>query len=265
MSSDQVMYERDEGVVTITLNQPEKKNAINTGMWVTLLDHFRELRRDTSVRVVIITGAGDGFCSGADVSGFDVPRDGEGSSSNHPLHGMRMTKDVALALHELPMPTIAKVNGVAAGAGCNMALGCDLIVASDRARFSEIFPRMALSLDFGGAWILPRLVGLHRAKELAFFGDILSADEAKEMGLVNRVVPHDELDVTVDAWANRLAAGPPLALTQSKSMLNKSMGLSMEEALDVEGTAQAINLSTRDNREAARAFFEKREAAFEGR
>jgi len=263
MSSDGVLFDRADDIVTITFNQPEKKNAINTQMWGTLLDHFRDLRRDTSVRVVVITGSGDGFCSGADVSGFDTPR--ENSAGNHPLHGMRMTKDVALALHELPMPTIAKVNGVAAGAGCNMALGCDLIVASDRARFSEIFPRMALSLDLGGAWILPRLIGLHRAKELAFFGDILSADEAKEMGLVNRVVAHDELDVTVDTWAKRLAAGPPLALTQTKSMLNKSMGLSMEEALDVEAAAQAINLSTSDNREAARAFFEKRDPAFEGR
>ncbi len=178
---------------------------------------------------------------------------------------MRRTKDVALALHELPMPTIAKVNGVAAGAGCNLALGCDLIIASDRARFSEIFPKRALSLDFGGAWILPRLIGLHRAKELAFFGDILSAVEAMEIGLVNRVVPHDELDVTVQEWSDRLAAGPPLALTQSKAMLNKSMGLSMEEALDVEAAAQAINLGTADNAEAALAFFERRDAVFEGR
>ena len=262
--TDGLIVERVDGIVTITLNQPAKKNAINEDMWLGLLDTFRELRRDTSARVVVITGAGDGFCSGADVSAFLESDSDSTERPPHPLMAMRRTKDIALALHELPMPTIAKVNGVAAGAGCNLALGCDLILASDRARFSEIFSRLALSLDFGGAWVLPRLIGLHRAKELAFFGDILSAQEAAEFGLVNRVVPHDELDVTVDSWAKRLAAGPPLALTQTKSMLNKSMGLSMEEALDVEAAAQAINLSTRDNREAAIAFFEKRDAIFEG-
>ncbi len=258
-----LLVDRADDIVTITLNQPAKKNAISPEMWLGLLENFQELRRDLSVRVVIITGAGDGFCSGADVSAFHGPKEGE--HPPHPLHAMRQTKDIALAMHELPMPTIAKVNGVAAGAGCNLALGCDLIVASDRARFSEIFPRRALSLDFGGSWVLPRLIGLHKAKELAFFGDIIDAAEANAMGLVNRVVPHDELDVTVGAWANRLAAGPPLALTQTKSMLNKSMGMSMEEALDVEAAAQAINLNTRDNRESAEAFFEKREAVFEGR
>ena len=258
------MIDRDGGIVTITLNRPAKKNAVTPGMWLGLLDAFRELRSDLSTRVVIITGAGDGFCSGADVSAF--LRDDESNQSRpHPLHSMRRTKDVAMALHELPMPTIARVNGVAAGAGCNLALGCDLILASDRARFSEIFPKRALSLDFGGAWVLPRLIGLHRAKELAFFGDILSAAEAFDLGLVNRVVPHDELDVTVRDWAQRLVDGPPLALTQTKAMLNKSMGLSMEEALDVEAAAQAINLASRDNREAAVAFFEKRDAVFEGR
>jgi 2-(1,2-epoxy-1,2-dihydrophenyl)acetyl-CoA isomerase len=263
MTEPGLLVDRSEDVVTITLNQPAKKNAISEEMWIGLLDNFRDLRRDTSVRVVVITGAGDGFCSGADVSAFVRSDDDERPA--HPLYSMRRTKDIALALHELPMPTIAKVNGVAAGAGCNLALGCDLIIASDRARFSEIFSKRALSLDFGGAWILPRLIGLHKAKELAFFGDILNADDAHAMGLVNRVVPHDELDVTVDEWAKRLAAGPPLALTQSKSMLNKSMGLSMEEALDVEAAAQAINLSTKDNREAGVAFFEKRDAVFEGR
>ena len=188
-----LIVERVDDIVTITLNQPAKKNAINESMWLGLLDNFRDLRRDPNARVVVITGAGDGFCSGADVSAFLGNESETAERPPHPLMAMRRTKDIALALHELPMPTIAKVNGVAAGAGCNLALGCDLIVASDRARFSEIFSRRALSLDFGGAWVLPRLIGLHRAKELAFFGDILSAQEVQDFGLVNRVVPHDEL------------------------------------------------------------------------
>jgi len=160
---------------------------------------------------------------------------------------------------------IAKVNGIAAGAGCNLALGCDLIIASDQARFSEIFARRGLSLDFGGTWLLPRLVGLHRAKELAFFADVISANEAADMGLVNRVVPHAELDAFVDDWAGRLAAGPPIALAASKVMLNNSFSNSLGEALVDEARSQSLNFHTRDVQEAALAWAEKRDAKFEGR
>jgi 2-(1,2-epoxy-1,2-dihydrophenyl)acetyl-CoA isomerase len=170
-------------------------------------------------RVVIITGAG-GFLSGADLSGGGV--DG-GAQRPHQLAMMRRVGDVALTLHRLPQPTIAKVGGVAAGAGANMAFGCDLIVASDEARFTEIFARRGLTIDFGGSWLLPRLIGLHRAKELAFFADIISAKEAEAFGLVNRVVPAGELDAFVDDWAQKLATGPPIALAQTKRLLNNAM------------------------------------------
>ena len=158
---------------------------------------------------MVLTGAGGAFCSGADLSP-------EGGDRPHPLAWMRHIADVALELHRLPKPTIAKVGGVAAGAGLNLALGCDLIVASDDARFSEIFTRRGLSIDGGGSWLLPRLVGLHKAKELAFFAEVIDAKEASELGLVNRVVAAAELDGTVDAWARRLADGPPLALSMTK-------------------------------------------------
>ena len=134
---------------------------------------------------------------------------------------MRHVGDVALALHRLPQPTIAKVRGVAVGAGCNLALGCDLVVAGETARFSEIFAKRGLSVDFGGSWVLPRRVGLHRAKELAFFADIIEANEAERIGLVNRVVPDGELDAFVDDWATRLAAGPPIALALTKRLLEQ--------------------------------------------
>jgi 2-(1,2-epoxy-1,2-dihydrophenyl)acetyl-CoA isomerase len=170
-----------------------------------------------------------------------------------------------LALHRLPKPTIAKVDGIAAGAGCNMALGCDLIVASEEARFSEIFARRGLSIDFGGSWLLPRLVGLHRAKELALLADIISAKEALELGLVNRVVPGVDLDGFVDAWARQLAAGPPIALAMTKSLLNQSFEVSMAHALEEEGRSQVVNFSTADTAEALAAFMEKREPRFQGR
>jgi 2-(1,2-epoxy-1,2-dihydrophenyl)acetyl-CoA isomerase len=144
-------------------------------------------------------------------------------------------------------------------------LGCDLVVAGDTARFSEIFTRRGLSLDFGGSWVLPRRVPLHVAKEIAFFGDILSAAEAKEFGLVNRVVADAELDAFVGAWAARLLLAPPIALTQTKRLLNNSMAVTMEEALDDEGAAQTINFGTRDTAEAIAAFVDKREPRYEGR
>ncbi len=143
---------------------------------------------------------------------------------------MRGVGAVAAALHRLHKPSIAKVSGVAAGAGCNLALGCDLIVASDEARFSEIFARRGLSIDFGGSWLLPRLVGLHKAKELALLADIISAEEAARIGIVNRVVPAGDLDGFVADWAQRLAAGPPIALSLTKTMLNNSFSVSFDQA-----------------------------------
>jgi enoyl-CoA hydratase/carnithine racemase len=177
---------------------------------------------------------------------------------------MRDVADCALSLHRLAKPTIAKVGGVAAGAGCNLALGCDLIVASDEARFSEIFARRGLSIDFGGSWLLPRLVGLHKAKELALFADIISAKEALDLGIVNRLVPAGELDSFVDDWARRLAAAPPIALSMTKTMLNNSFMVSMDQALEDEGRCQTVNFGTADTAEAMLAFMEKREPRFTG-
>jgi enoyl-CoA hydratase/carnithine racemase len=246
------------GVVTLTLDRQAKKNAINRTMFDELLAVFREVNESSADRVLVITGAGEAFCSGADLSD-------RGSDTRHPLQRLHWVADIALALHRIPKPVIAKVNGVAVGAGLNLALGCDLIVASDTARFSEIFARRGLTIDFGGSWLLPRLIGMHRAKELAFFADIISAKEAAELGLVNRVVPGAELDAFVADWAERLAAGPPLALAMTKRLLTNSFSMTMDEALEAEGMAQSVNSGTEDAPEAIRAFLEKREPRFKGR
>lgn len=251
---------RQNGVVTVTMNRPEKKNAANTTMWTELLETFRQISANSDDRVMVLTGAGGEFCSGADLSSR-----GDRQSRVGALGSMRLITDVCLTLQRMPQPTLAKVRGVAVGAGCNMALVCDLVVASDNARFSEIFAKRGLSVDFGGSWILPRRVGLHRAKELAFFGDIVSAKDAGEMGLVNRVVGDGELDAFVDGWASRLAAGPPTALAQTKRMLNGSLNMTLEQALEDEATAQAVNFTTSDTAEAMAAFLEKREPRFTGR
>jgi 2-(1,2-epoxy-1,2-dihydrophenyl)acetyl-CoA isomerase len=222
-----------------------------------LITAFEQAGGDDSVRAVVLTGAGGEFSSGADLSAAG----GDGPA----LAGMRRLSALALSLHSLVKPTIAKVDGVAAGMGVNLALGCDLIVASERARFSEIFARRGLSVDCGGSWLLPRLVGLHRAKELVFFGDVVSAGDAAAMGLVNRVVPADELDGVVDEWAGRLAAGPPVALSMSKALLNQSFEMSLAQALEREATCQTVNFSTADVAEAFMAFAQKRDAVFTGR
>lgn len=251
---------RASGIVTVTLNRPAKKNAANAQMWNELLETFRAIASNAEDRVVVLTGAHGEFCAGADLTGG-----GTGAPGQHQLAQMRHVGDVALALHRLPIPVIAKVRGVAVGAGCNMALGCDLVVASDNARFSEIFARRGLSIDFGGSWLLPRIVGMHRAKELALFADIIDAAEAERIGLVNRVVPDSEIDEFVANWAARLAAGPPIALAMTKRMLDNSLQVTLEEALDDEGVAQSLNFTTADTAEAMKAFVEKREPRFEGR
>jgi enoyl-CoA hydratase/carnithine racemase len=256
-----LIVERQDGVVTVTMNRPARKNAADRTMWRELVETFEEVSADREVRVMVLTGAGDAFCSGADLGD---PTGVAGRPGDPQLVQMRSLSDVALRLHRVPKPTIAKVGGVAAGAGMSLAMGCDLVVASQSARFSQIFSRRGLSPDLGASWLLPRFIGLHRAKELAFFADILSAEEAAEFGVVNKVVPDDQLDKVVDEWAARLAAGPPLALSLTKSMLNASFSLSMEQMLEEEARSQAVNFATEDLQEAIAAFVGKRDPTFEG-
>lgn len=246
------------GVVTLTLERAARKNALDMPLFDKLRDAFRALGEDPKARVLVLTGAGDAFCSGADIG---TVRTGEAQPV---LVVIRQIHEMVLALQQVSKPVIAKVNGVAAGAGLSLALACDLIVASDRARFSAIFARRGLSLDCGGSWLLPRLIGLHRAKELALLADMYSAEQAEHMGLVNRVVPHAELDAFVADWAERLAAGPPLALSMSKRLLNAGLNSSLVEALENEALAVAVNNATDDMKEAFRAFRDKREPHFKG-
>jgi 2-(1,2-epoxy-1,2-dihydrophenyl)acetyl-CoA isomerase len=259
---DSLLVERSAGVVTCTLNRPEKKNAVTREMWDGLIELFEAVAVNPGDRVLVITGAGDGFCSGADLG--DGAAADAATGPGHALAGMRVVGKAALGLHDLAKPTIAVVNGVAAGAGCNLALGCDLIIASDRARFSEIFSKRGLVVDFGGSWVLPRLVGMHRAKELVLLGDVIDATEAERIGLVNRVVPHDRLREAATELATRLAGMAPLSLAASKRLLNQSFSVSMAEALEAEGLAQALMSTSPDTAEAILAFFEGREPRFTG-
>lgn len=262
-SMETLIVERDAGLVTLTLNRPETKNAINGVMWDELDEVLREVALNGDDRALMITGAGDHFSAGADLAGG-------GFSSRDPgvqrplVESMRAMGDIMLRLHRLPKPTLARVDGVAVGVGLGLALNCDLIVASDRARFIEIFPKRGLALDGGNSWSLPRMVGLHKAKELAFFGDEVSGSDAAAMGLVNRVVPVEQLDAAAGEWARRLAQGPSLALGLSKRMLNSSMETSFEQCIEEEARCQHIVFTSKDMKEAMLAYGERREPTFRG-
>ena len=257
MNDEAVLLSSDrDGVRTLTLNRPERKNALNARLWVELADALRDLKRDRDVRAVLLTGAGGAFCSGADIAGGD---------DVHPRYKLDRLTDVALALHELAVPTIAKVTGVAVGAGWNLALGCDLVVATPESRFCQIFSKRGLSVDLGGSWLLPKLVGLQQAKRLVLLADMIDADEAHALGLVTWVKTTDEIDAFVDDLADRLASGPPFALAQSKALLNDGANVTLREALANEARAQPGNFATADSAEAYAAFAAKKDPEVTGR
>jgi enoyl-CoA hydratase/carnithine racemase len=255
-----LIVERHEGVVRLTLNRPERLNAVTIEMWDELTDVFTEVAARRDDRVLVITGAGRGFCAGQDLSASS----GESRSPGRGFELMRGLGQCAVALHSIPKPTVAAVNGVAVGAGCNLALGCDLVLASDAARFSEIFVQRGLSIDFAGSFLLPRLVGLHKAKELALLAEVIDAAQAERIGIVNRVVPAAELDGAVDEVVGRLLQMAPIALAQTKALLNRSFSMTIHEAVDAEAVAQVVNRGTKDVLEAMAAFSEKRDAKFVG-
>ncbi len=246
-----------DGVRTLTLNRPHRRNALDAELWEALRTALVATGGDRSVRALVLTGAGGAFCSGA-----DVPRKVGGG---HPLYRMRTLTEVTLLLHELPVPTVAKVTGVAVGAGWNLALGCDLVVATPGARFSQIFARRGLSPDCGGSWLLPKLVGLQQAKRLALLAETIGADEARELGLVTWVVDDGEVDAFVADLTARLVAGPPAALAQTKALLNEGADRTLRDALANEARAQAVNFAGADVQEAYAAFADRREPSFTGR
>lgn len=255
MEPDAILTRIEDGILTITLNRPQVRNALPAQGWAQLFDILRSAAYDDDVRALVITSAGGAFCSGADIST---------AQSGHPLTRVRNISRTAEALLTLPKPVVAQVRGAAVGAGMNLALCCDFVVATPDARFSEIFARRGLSLDFGGSWLLPRLVGLQQAKRLAFLGEIILADEAHDLGLVTWLVEDEELDAFVRDLAVRLSAMPPVALAQNKELLQAGLLSSFRDALDNEARAQAINYGTADAATARRAFLEKSEATFTG-
>ncbi|MFI7403531.1 enoyl-CoA hydratase/isomerase family protein [Streptomyces sp. NPDC049541] len=258
-----VQHATDNQVCRITLNRPEALNAITPDQRERIIRLLGEASADPEVRAVVIAGTGRGFCAGADLRG------GSGG-------GERVAGDVARVLRlgaqrliaavlDCEKPVIAAVNGTAAGLGAHLALACDLVLAAESARFIEVFVRRGLVPDGGGAYLLPRLIGPQRAKELMFFGDAVSATDAERLGLVNRVVPDAELDKTAREWAQRLATGPTRALALTKQLVNASLESDRATAFAAEAAAQEINMTTADAQEGVRSFVERRSPEFKGR
>jgi enoyl-CoA hydratase/carnithine racemase len=248
-------------VTTVIIDNPQAKNACTGDMWVALGATFRDLAY-SGTRAIILTGAGGEFCAGADLTGSGGSSSAE--SSAHILPAMRVLGDVVLAVHDCPVPVVAKVDGVCVGAGLGLALAADMIWSSERARFSAIFAKRGLSLDFGTSWLLCQRIGIHKAKEITFTGKVFSASEALALGMVNAVVPTDQLDVATREIIDAIAAGPPLALSSSKRELDNAAHSSLAQALETEALAQSVNAQTDDLREALVAYAERRPSNFSG-
>lgn len=261
-----IRVERVGDIVTVTLDAPATKNACTGDMWVALGAACRDVAY-SGARVVVLTGAGGNFCAGADLSGAGGSGGGGGAGGapQTMVAGMRVLAEVVVAVHDCPLPVIAKVDGVCVGAGLGLALAADMTWCSDRARFSAIFAKRGLSLDFGTSWLLSRRIGLHKAKELAFTAKMLSGTEAAELGLVNGVLPADGLDATVQEVAETIAGGPPIALSMTKRELDHAANASLAHALETEALAQSVNVHTDDTREALMAYMERRPPHFTGR
>ena len=260
MNFEHIILERKEGVATLTLSRPEKLNAINRKMMEELESAVVEIVKDRDMRVLVITGAGRAFCSGADV--------GDMAQAAAPIdvrHWTQIAHKTILALTDLEKPVIAKVNGVAVGIGCSLALSADIIIASENAQFSLIFSRIGLIPDGGSLFHLPRLVGPAKAKELIFTAKMVDAKEAERIGLINKTVPADELDNEVNTLAKQLAEGPTVAFGMAKKIINKGLSMDLSSVLEYEAFGQTIAGTTEDAREGFMAFLEKRKPKFKGR
>ncbi|WP_371097992.1 enoyl-CoA hydratase/isomerase family protein [Streptomyces sanglieri] len=257
-----VLHTTDNGVSWITLNRPEAMNAVTWEQRERVIGLLAEASADPAVRAVVLTATGRGFCAGADLRG--APATGERVPGDVTRTIRLGAQRLIAAVLDCEKPVIAAVNGTAAGIGAHLAFACDLVLAAGSAKFIEVFVRRGLVPDGGGAYLLPRLIGPQRAKELMFFGDSLPAAEAERLGLVNRVVPDEELAATARAWAQRLAEGPTRSIALTKQLVNASLDADRATAFAAEAMAQEINMTTQDANEGVASFVERRAPKYRG-
>ncbi len=259
-----VLVDVKDNLATVTLNRPEKLNALNQELLDTLPGLLQRLAEDSAVRCLVLTGAGRGFCAGGDVSAMARGEVGAGVSQD-PVARLKQQEEASRLLHEMPKPTIAMINGPVAGAGLSLALACDIRIAAEGARFGTAFARVGFSGDFGGTWMLQRLVGPAKARELYFTAEMFDAQEAERLGIVNRTVPGDRLETETMTLARKIVDGPPIGLARMKQNLNLALVCDYRTLLDAEAEGMIATGMTQDHLEAARAFLEKRPPVFHGR
>jgi 2-(1,2-epoxy-1,2-dihydrophenyl)acetyl-CoA isomerase len=259
-----LLHHTSNSVSWITLNRPEAMNAVTWEQREQIIALLHEASADPAVRAVVITATGKGFCAGADLRGGGPAATGERLVGDVSRMIRQGAQRLVTAVLDCEKPVIAAVNGTAAGIGAHLALACDLVLAAESARFIEVFVRRGLVPDGGGAYLLPRLIGPQKAKELMFFGDALPAAEAHTLGLVNRVVPDEALTDTARAWAERLAEGPTRALALTKALVNASLDTDRTTALTAEATAQELNMTTADAQEGVTSFLARRPPKYRG-
>jgi 2-(1,2-epoxy-1,2-dihydrophenyl)acetyl-CoA isomerase len=262
MTEPAVLHTTADHVLTLTLNRPETLNALTPAQRDEIVRLLSEASASAEVRAVVLTGTGRGFCAGADLRATTTTAERVAGDVARTLR--TGAQRLIAAVLDCEKPVIAAVNGTAAGLGAHLAFACDLVLAAESARFIEVFVRRGLVPDAGGAYLLPRLIGPQRAKELMFFGDALTAADAERLGLVNRVVPDADLDKTSRAWAERLATGPTRALALTKQLVNASLDADRATAFATEAAAQEINMTTADAQEGVRSFVERRSPKYRG-
>lgn len=257
----------ENGIATLTMNRPEARNALTREMMSALTEALPRLGADPAVRAVVLTGAGGAFCSGGDVKNFAKRAAGTAAqmSFDQQVTDLRARMEVSRHLHEMPKPTLAVIPGAAAGAGLSLALACDLRIAADDAKLTTAFAKIGLAGDFGGSYFLNHLVGAAKARELYFTGRVVRADEALQLGMVNRIVPVAQLAEAARAWAQELAALPTVAIGYMKRNLNLGLRASLSDVLDTEAIHMIRTFETEDHKGAAAAFVEKRAPQFKGR
>ncbi|MFJ6798135.1 enoyl-CoA hydratase/isomerase family protein [Streptomyces sp. NPDC091268] len=261
--TDEILHRLDNGVSWITLNRPEAMNAVTRDQREHVIALLADASADPAVRAVVITATGKGFCAGADLRGAPAATERVAGDVSRMIR--LGAQRLITAVLDCEKPVIAAVNGTAAGIGAHLAFACDLVIAAEAARFIEVFVRRGLVPDGAGAYLLPRLVGPQKAKELMFFGDAVPAAEAERLGLVNKVVAAEELEATARAWAERLAQGPTRALAMTKQLVNASLDGDRASALAAEATAQELNMTTADANEGVASFVERRTPTYLGR
>jgi 2-(1,2-epoxy-1,2-dihydrophenyl)acetyl-CoA isomerase len=267
MNYETILVDTRDGVTTVTMNRPQRMNALTGQMIKEIVAVLDGTKQGTETRVIVLTGAGKGFCGGADLK--DPKGPGGLLPHNSPeskRQGLRLgIYPLILGIRNCDVPVIAMMNGDAAAGGCDLALTCDIRIGSERARFMESFARIGLFPGTGGCWFLPRMVGTSKAAEMIFTGDPIGAEEAYQRGLLSQLVPHEQLHERTMTLARRIAAGPPVAIRLAKMVMQRSMDASLETSLELAAASESITLTSEDHREGLAAFLEKRQATFRGR